>query len=441
MRHRREDKRLEQRRRLGVLEHLMTTFAITVVVVVAVVLAVPARLTGSIEYLEVVDDTLYYQVRLDDPEGRLVSGSLILRLEHPLDRREISLDSGVHSGVVEALRPGSRYKVTLHASQGYGEEILYRATIDTAAQVEGIIAGVFFQENVSSGYWLIEAILLTADVTEYTNMTAEITWWDPSGFSDQVTTSLMTGFNQVLLEQVSLWFTGMIRVRLLGHHPTEGVIELDVWDSIMPHAVNASFYLDEIGMDTMLFAIYPDEALPDAVYTLYLYQNAALIEHSTVSFSVIEAPYRMGTHRIRNLKPNTRYTVELWVSYTDPQTGLSKSRAIVKETYQTLAWHQVDVRLKAEGSAFAVHVMTRDPDQVLRNLRVYLYEASEPQHLFRGSFSPDVTDLLPDGRVEYVFYIETYAAETLIFDVIADYAVAGIITYYHHTIDSQRIRD
>ncbi|TVP95710.1 MAG: hypothetical protein EA374_03265 [Acholeplasmatales bacterium] len=429
-------KRHDQRRRYRVFDHLMTTFAVTVVVVVTVVLTVPARLSGSIEYLEVVDDTLYFQVRLDDPEARLVSDSLYLRIDHPLDRRDIPLQAGVYAGHIDALRPSSRYKVTLHASQGYGEEILGRATIDTAVQEVGTIAGVFFTEDFSMGMWLIEAVILKAHLSEYDSMFVEVTWSDADGFTESYTAMITDGYNRVIVQTVSLWFKGVMEVHLIGIHPEAGEERIDVWTGRIPYAVYASVYLEDVGTNTMTMAVYRDDDLPDALYTLRLYQASRLIEQKRLSFVAVEDMYQMGTHRFRSLNPDTDYTVELWIAYKDPYTGEAKHRRVFSETHRTLALHQVDVYVEHMESGHRVRVVTDDPNQVLRNLRVLLYEVVEPYDLFKGSFTAEAPIVLEDGRIEHRFLIPPQQAEILLFQVIADYAVDGVIMYYFNIIDA-----
>lgn len=441
MRTRRQTRRLEQRRRLSVLEHVMASFAITAVVVVTVVLAMPARLSGKIEYLEVIENVLYYQVRLDDPEMRLVSDSYYLRLEHPLDRREISLEPGVQSGVIDDLRPASRYTVTLHASQGYGDEVLSRMTIDTASQPDGVIAGVFFDEAMSLGRWLVEAIIMTSALSDYSSMSVEITWWNESGFTDQVTETLEAGYNAVTLDQIWLGFTGMIRVRLMGHDTSANAIEIDAWEGIMPHALYASFYLEDIGMDTMLFSLYPDDTLTDAVYTVYLYDGSRLVEKHTFSFVTIGASYQFGSHQFSNLNSNTEYLVELWVSYTDPQSKAFMHRRIASETYQTLAWHQVQANVERDGSGYLVRLVTRDPNHVLHNIHVRVYVLSNNEKQFRGSFLTDEIGDLSRDRLEHLISVPGQVAEVMLFNVTADYAIDGVVTHYHKTIESIRYRD
>ena len=335
MRTHRHARRLEQNRRLSVLQHMMTSFAITAVVVVTVVFAMPARLSGTIEYLEVIETALYYQVRLDDPETHLASDSFYLRLEHPLDRREIPLEHNMQAGVVEGLRPNSRYTVTLHASQGYGDEVLSRKTIDTADQPDGVIAGVFFEEDLSRGSWFIEAIVLVSDFAPFSSMAVEMTWRHEIGFSDQVTETVGIGYNAVTLERISLGFSGTIEMRLIGYDETSSEIEIDHWEGDIPYAVYASFYLEDHTQNTLLFTLYPDETLTDAVYTAYLYYENQHIDQHTFSFKTQEGLYRIGSHRFARLKSHTVYTVALWVSYTDPYTDESVWRMLTHEIYQT----------------------------------------------------------------------------------------------------------
>ncbi|MFA6627517.1 MAG: hypothetical protein WCT17_03190, partial [Bacilli bacterium] len=134
-------KQFSTNRKRRIVLHWMSSFAITVVAVVATISLSTRTPIGTFYQVEPYGNEIFYHVAVEDPDSTIISGTLYLSITNQLERIRIPLVIGEQSGSVVSLNGGMDYTLSILCNYGYGEGVLATRTIQTDSRYGGRITG------------------------------------------------------------------------------------------------------------------------------------------------------------------------------------------------------------------------------------------------------------------------------------------------------------
>ena len=121
---RHKNKQQETKKRLDVIQSWMSSFAVTVVAVVAAVIFIPASPKGEITKTIELYDQVTYQVFVTDEDEALDLSTLCVVLENSMEYYEHPIALGESSGYFSELTHNTFYRLSIYGSNGFGQESL-----------------------------------------------------------------------------------------------------------------------------------------------------------------------------------------------------------------------------------------------------------------------------------------------------------------------------
>lgn len=129
----------KQRSRLEILKSWMSSFVVTVSVVVIAVVVIPKSPIATFTRVEAFANEVFYQVEVTDQESAIVLGTLKAVLENQLTQVETPLECGMTIASFANLKANTTYDLLIKADKGFGMEILSAVKFKTQSRVGGAI--------------------------------------------------------------------------------------------------------------------------------------------------------------------------------------------------------------------------------------------------------------------------------------------------------------
>jgi hypothetical protein len=343
----RREKSLDRRKKQAV-ENWFSSFMVTAVVVVAVVVLAPIAPKATFLRIEPFGSDLFYQIEVVDEGETITPGTLKIKAENSLESYEVEIPLGISSGAFEGLKPATTYTVSIVAKRGFGEEVLQQHEITTESNYGGRI--IEATPELMESMYMNEVIYQYFIKTSYNDRKNEISYVElqyaymyeyiegeteePSEYD--ITIFEINQFNQTTLIEYVPGYNGVLFLRLVATLHTDEVVVLDQIIVQTPLHLESYLYIDVIGATNIDVTLYLDfNSTTDVKYYVRLVQNSVILKE----YQVIEDPnlehYDGYQYQFDNLTVDTFYHVILFATYTDPSTLQFQEKILVNERIMT----------------------------------------------------------------------------------------------------------
>lgn len=298
-----------------------TVAATTSVVVVVVATPLFDNVNAQFIELKLLENQIYYEVEIlesvgeeQEPNGR----PLRLIVESQWETIEVELEYGLNQNVLTGLRPNAQYTFTVQMDKG----VIWNTLVTQRVQTESELAGVIGPTSTFASF---------------------------EGREVSVNIFAQAGGVEVQFYQFVVIDDGQAIITL-------PVVEGEQTINFNLPPANKSFevQLQAITAQSELITLDSRPFNPKAIFSStmdasYLYPHQFLIQPNIVPDAFIEAQYRLVIKQdqlvIENIavtddlllevSPNTAYTLEWIVVYTDPRTGVDHQEVLSSITLTT----------------------------------------------------------------------------------------------------------
>jgi hypothetical protein len=305
-----------------IIGHWIRALTLTVGAVFVVATVVPKRPVATIENVQTTEHSLSYEIFVTDEERAIVSGGLSVVLSNQFERKERSLNPGYSSGRFEDLEPGVLYTVEVIANRGFGDERLASKKMETAPAREDMIwVRTDLREKTDDYYLYYADVVLKQSIDRYDEVYLEFGYVFPDGhFSPHETFSIVDAFTQVSFEVYDYNYQVVLRLMEQGGEESRVLHEKRFYP---PFRLTSSIYVEMVSEDAVQLVLYPDYVRGvDTIFDIVLYRGQIEIERHRLTDDMIGDPYMPFEITYANLEHPSEYHVDLYVTYTNPDTGV-----------------------------------------------------------------------------------------------------------------------
>ncbi len=394
----RQKKYKKNQTRLNVLRNMMSSFAMTVGVVVVIVMQIPKSPVASILNVNVFENLIAFEVSVTDEDHALDLSSLKVVLENQFNTYSVPIDLGQSSGVFENLDSNTTYYLQVYGSKGYGDERLASTYVKTKPNDEAVILSYDILE-VFEFSLTYDVRVWVGDIDQYESidlyygvgfMSEEPQFYESFPITLQDQTFTLLGIENYH-STVSLYIEG----KKIGEESK--ILDQVSFDT--PFILSSSFYLERIDKDRVDFLLYGDYYLTDDItYQAKLYKNDILIEQKRISSNDAGMEQEMKFF-FDGLKKLTDYKVEVIATYINPQTLREETLALEPLTFTTIGDYTLTYIITEEIDYLDVYIELYDPNHYYQ---IPYYAIYEPSEFHEMVYIYETFDFSPDGLNKYV---------------------------------------
>jgi hypothetical protein len=313
---------------------MFTTTAGAVGVVAAVAILSLGASDAEIIKVKSFENSVFYHVNVN-PNTNIQPGSLQLVLESTNDEYVVDLDFGETYGFVPRVANDTEFTVSLQGRGTIGTQTLGQVLTQTSSSPNAVLYFPQLQnaltddtlDYVMRAYYEDPLNLIASMVIEtgYMNpYTQEMTWFDPIPYDSGLSSFSINGIPNRNSEVIT-------RVQATLNTEEPQTVMIDETRFFTPLYHEASAQLLGITNVSATMVLRPDFTyLPDAVYTVRLLDIDREVESFTFTQSDGEIPIEF-----EGLYTNTRYGVDVRVSFTNPGRTDSIELVLLQEEFVT----------------------------------------------------------------------------------------------------------
>jgi hypothetical protein len=313
---------------------MFTTTAGAVGVVAAVAILSLGASDAQIIKVKGFENTIFYHVNVPE-ETNVEPGSLQLLIESENDQYIVDLDFGETYGFVPRVAPETEFSVSLVGQGLIGQSTLGSVVTQTSLSPNAVL---YFPQvtndldddvlNYDMRSYMEDPLNLIAsmrlDTGYYNPYTQETTWFDPIIYDSGMSTYSILGVPNRNSEVIS-----KMTVLLNTEEPAEVVIDETRFFTPLYHEASAA--LVAVTNQTAQAILTPDFTyLPDAVYTVRLLDIDREVQVDT--YTEGDGPIVID---YAGLYTNTKYGIEVTVSFTLPGRDTQVSLVLLQEEFVT----------------------------------------------------------------------------------------------------------
>lgn len=410
----RQKKYKKNRTRLQVFKNLMSSFAMTVGVVVVIVMQIPKSPVADIINVNVFENLVAFEVSVTDEDHALDLSSLKVVLENQFDTYSVPIALGQSSGVFEDLDSNTTYHLQVYGSKGYGDERLASTYVKTKPNDDAVILSYDILEvfEYSLSY---DVRVWIGDISQYESISlyygVGFMSEEPQFYESFPITSQDQSF---ILEDIENYHS-TVYLYIEGIKTGEDPVILDEVHYDVPFTLSSSFYLQSIDKDRVDFILYGDHYITDNIeYHAKLYRNHNLIETKKINMesSGFEQNVEFSFDRLRIL---TDYEVEVVATYINPQTLREETISLDVISFTTLGDYELTYEITEEIDYIDVYIELYDPNHYFQVPYFSIYEPSDFHNIL---YMNQTFSFTPDGNIKYVhFQIDYPSLETYILEI------------------------
>ena len=368
----------KQKTRLEIIRSWFTSFAVTAVAVVAVVVFVPRSPSAGFERLEVFANQIIYSLQVTDEDAAIIEGTLKLVVENQMEYYETSLDLGQNAGIITSLRANTTYQIAIKADKGFGLETLDAQSFKTLSRIGGAIVGETLVSEPSAYFLDYDVTLYLFDpeteFKEFRLISGYMYPWSDEVYDSQELT-LASGQTSVRLEEIPNENVKVI-LTLEGTRQNDETEILDIYQFHTPLNVDFSYSLNQVTTNSLSLYLYPESAVVSNLsFTIALWTGSRKVqEKSVLPQDETSGHHHSGTEVVfTGLRPATDYRLELMASYTNPYTmeRITATVATIEET--TLGNFSHTFVLIETDTHYQVELTVNDPDHNFQIAYYYVY--------------------------------------------------------------------
>lgn len=374
-----------QKSRYEIVKTWLSSFVVTVAVVVAVVVFVPKSPEAQILKYTPLENQIAYQVRVTDEDHALNEGSLKIVLENQFTYLELPLILGESSGLFEGLSPDTEYRLSVYASKGFGLERLDTVFVKTEDRTGGFILAYRSMGEIWEPSYEVDVFINDPD-SIYTQV---LLYYGYQSGDQMFYESL-----PVTLSEESIILSHLFtrtHVYLEGT-TVDGTVVLDeLWIS-PPFVLESSIYLEYRDSHEIAFTLYHSSNQDISVtYIFELYEGSRKIASQSVLGSYMA--YDGLDILFDGLNEDTPYQVLVTAVYINPDTLQQEKTVIYEEETQTLGYYEVDVTITVFETYLEVTMTVIDPSHYFQ---VPYYDIYEVSGEFPSWVDSEIFDFTPD---------------------------------------------
>jgi hypothetical protein len=420
----RRKKNEESKRRFEAIKDLMSTFAMTTVVVVAAVTLIPASPKAEVTKAVALSEEIVYQVNVTDEDNALDLDTLFVVLENQSEFYEQSISLGENSGYFDNLEYDTEYRLSVYGNKGFGKERLDTLMITTGEKIGGTILSV------------------TTDSIDYsTSYSVDVSVYDPDskyisinlyyGYSYEHDTeiyysSIPVTSSRMNIELLDIYTSEPFHIYLEGT-TDEGTELLDeIWVT-PPFHLYTSLYMIYKNNEEIGFSVYDDMDVGSISYEMLIYENNDLIRTDQI---VLEQGGHEGSEFvISDLSPNTTYYLECIATYTNPLTLRQEQELIYQEEITTLEDYTYTYSVETFDDYMEVTIILNDPFHNFQTASYESYDTSGDYDMYINSNTFMFVDNGDNKSVTFTISIPSASAYRITIDIRNqfDYQVRQII--------------
>ena len=441
--YRERKKKFWDKEKKQLVQKLMSSFAITVVVVVIAVTIATRIPKAKIIQVEAFGNDIYYEVEVIDDDYQIISGSLAIVATNATEYHEILLELGNQSGSFGSLKANTTYDIAIYADYGYGKGTLAASKVTTLANYGGKITN---WQNIRFNTSQINESLLYHIYTSYNDLKGEISsvlLKYAYVYQDMISGELFIPDSNEFAE---IPITNMQQTTLLSDVPNENVriylileatlltsevVILDQKHFDTPLKLYSSLYVSDVGPNYLLVSFYPDYyQRQDIVYIVNLIKNGEVIDQKT--FTAADFPqtdheeYNESESIITftNLLPLTKYHLQLIAQYPNLITEKEESQELDFFDTSTTPNYKIIYKSSKTENTIRLQIDLQDQNMVFSNFNYYMIKIVD-----------GVESYVSSGTVE-MGQLERYNYQGILTETIEPGYQYKIILYATKTIDS-----
>lgn len=391
----------------------MSSFAVTVGVLVIVVTQIPTSPIAKITDIKAFENEIAYEVEITDADNALDLSTLRVVLENQFDTFSYPIDLGVTTGAFYNLEPNTTYHLQVFGSKGFGDEKLASRYIKTEPLDGGAIVNYTLLESFDQFLNYEIRVLINDPDNIYTDINLMYGYEFPFEPLNDLQNIPITQNDQIIeLYDVPNYHT-MVYLYLVATTNLSEEVILDELSFSVPLTIESFVYLDQIDQTLIKYNLYIDSYLPsNALYEVYVHQNGRLVKKETIKTNLDDSNYeQIYPVILRDLKKNTIYDVSFKVTYQDPQTLRTESKIFHEDQVKTLSDYSIDLEITYLDYGIEVFINLNDPNHYFQ---VPYFEIYELEEFYEFQYSTETFSFTPDGDVKYVSF-------TILYPPITDY--------------------
>lgn len=439
-------KRFQDKQKKAMVQNWLSSFVVTTVVVVAAVVIAPRIPKARFITTEVFGNDIYFQVEIMDDDATITDGTLKIVAQNAVESHEQSLEVGWQQGSFGSLKPNTEYDLLVMAAYGFGEGVLAKSTVKTAANYGGRIVG--WQEAPPDPFTSQEMLLMDI-TTSYNDLKSEIASVKLKFaflFLDQVPTDgslpvdlsftefAITEFSQIT--RIELFAYEMVQIYLVFEATlkTSEVVVLDEANFPSPLQLHPSFYQSDIGANYMEVSVYPDfYQRTDIVYEVNLIKDGVILDTKLLTYTEPTGQMEQGELiKFTRLKALTHYHVQLLAKYTDAITQRPVEKEVGWIDFQTTLAYSYQITQERTTDELIIDIALNDPNLVLSNFSFNVYLLVEGMETFQTQINGDIIDShvivhIP-ALAGIVYVVKIYATKSVSETLSYSWSNIGIVT-------------
>ncbi|MDD4988122.1 MAG: hypothetical protein PHS68_04450 [Candidatus Izemoplasmatales bacterium] len=396
----------KQKSRLEFLRSWMSSFAVTISVVVIMVVVVPKSPVATLTRVEAYANEVFYQVEVTDQDNAILPGTLKAVLENQLEQVETSLDCGSTTASFANLKANTMYQIAIMADKGFGLEKLASTQFKTESRVGGAIRSHTLISSTEE--WELEydiGLFIHDPESEFQEIRLLYGVIYPSETEPVVMESLVINAvdTQVILAQIPNYNVG-VKLILEGSRWDNEVVILDELTFYTPFHLETSFDLSRIDAKSLACYFYPDSSSgSDSQYQIVLKRSERIIQTREVEVVALEQTHSDSqTIEFTGLTPDTDYTLELTASYTNPQTLIKQNILLSILSVHTLPDFTYRVSIIETLTIYEVTITLNDP---AHNFQQGFYLVSAIEEEYEYTLASGESGFTPSGAEKTVVFV------------------------------------
>ena len=387
------------------IQKLISSFAITIVVVVVAVTIVSKIPNANILKVEAFGNDIYYEVEVIDNDCQIISGTLAIVAFNATEYHEIFLGIGNQSGSFGSLKANTTYDIAIYADYGYGKGTLDSSKITTLSNYGGKITN--WQKINSNTSSMMETLHYNI-YTSYNDLKGEISsvvLKYAFVYQDRISDDLFFPDNSefqifpISYSQQTTLLSDIpnenVRIYLIleATLTTSETIILDQKQFDTPFRFYSSLYVSDVGPNYLSVSFYPDYyQRQDVVYIVNLIKNGEIIEQRTFTakdFSLTtdgEHGESESIIKFNNLQTLSKYHLQLIAEYPNLITKREESQELQFFDTSTTASYKITYKPSIIENTIHLQIDLQDSNNVFSNFNYYIIKITDDgeSYLFSG---------------------------------------------------------
>ncbi|MBU1145849.1 MAG: hypothetical protein KJ971_08385 [Firmicutes bacterium] len=388
-----------------ILKNWLSSFVITVAVVVVAVVYIPKSPVASNLRVTAFTQEVAYFIHVEDEDEAIIDGTLKIILQNQMEYFEYFLTLGDNQGLFYGLNENTDYQVMVLADKGFGLETLAKENVTTLDILKGAIIGIGLDSTVQDYYlsYLCRTFYSDPNI-ELKNITFKYHYTFPGEEESlDYQTINITSFDQEFLIENIPNYNVTIHLILEGTLQNDEVIILDELSFKTPLYLSASFYLDQVTSNSISVYTYADfQAVPDITYIVFLKKDDKVVKQIEIENTEDTIHYEMPPILFDGLLKDTDYTLELVASYLDPDTSKQVTLVVSTLEARTIGDYTASIVIDKLDTYYSITITVEDPNHFFQNGFYWIYEETIDYDVFVTSLS---FDFVPSGNIKTATFI------------------------------------